>query len=314
VISETPLRAFLHNASALSGSASYLVDRSQQVVAAGSRLPDGVTTLAHLDGPLAGKLEHRGSGLYDAASGQRYFASAPITGTPWRLVTTSPRSALFAPVQGASRLVPWLIIGLLGLALMIAAPLAAGLVESRRALRASHEKLERRANVDELTGLFNRRHLREHLDAHVHAGRRHGYPVSVAILDLDHFKRVNDTFGHSAGDAVLSTVSSAIQAQLRQEDVLCRWGGEEFLLLLPYLGPEAAEQAVNRVRLATEQIAIPVGSGGDVIHVTLSAGVSTSRPDEHPDALIHRADLALYVAKSSGRNAVKLADIGVRSD
>ncbi|MDQ1688747.1 MAG: two-component system, cell cycle response regulator [Frankiaceae bacterium] len=311
-INDTPLREFLHNASALSGSASFLVDTSLNVVASSTPTQGAVRKLSSEDAPLAEALAQRASGHYRAAKRQRFFVSAQVGRTPWTLVTSVPRTTLYAPVSGASRLVPWFIIGLLGLAVMIAGPLAAGLIESRRRLRISHQQLQHIASLDELTGLFNRRYVREQLSAHLAGSRRHGYPVSVAVLDLDHFKRINDTFGHSAGDTVLSDVARAMAAQLRAEDVLCRWGGEEFLLLLPHLDADGADRAADRMRAAVEQLAIPVGTGGDIIHVTLSAGVSTNRPDEHPDALIHRADLALYVAKTSGRNRVKRAEFGIR--
>jgi diguanylate cyclase (GGDEF)-like protein len=309
-IKDTPLAPFLRNASLLSGSESYLVDESSHIVAAATRTPAGVITIARVDPALPRALTHGRRGFYAGKS--RFFAVAPVQGTPWTLVTTAPTRSLLAPVQGASRLVPWLLIVLLGLALLVAVPLGTGLIESRRRLRISHQQLQHIASLDELTGLFNRRYVREQLSAHLAGSRRHGYPVSVAVLDLDHFKRINDTFGHSAGDTVLSDVARAMAAQLRAEDVLCRWGGEEFLLLLPHLDPDGAERAADRMRAAVEQLAIPVGTGGDIIHVTLSAGVSTNRPDEHPDALIHRADLALYVAKTSGRNRVRRAEFGIR--
>ena len=304
VISSTPLSAFLSNALAIPGTFGYLVDESGQVVASTKALPGGVIKLTAVDADLVRARRAHPAGTYRAAGQSRYYSSAQVDGTPWTVVMISPTSGLLAPVSGALHLVPWLTLALLAAVLVVAAVLAQRYVQGRRALLHSNAVLEQIASTDELTGTFNRRHAREHLETLLAASARHGFPLSVALADVDHFKRVNDTFGHSAGDSVLAAVAGHLGSRLRREDILARWGGEEFLLVFAHLDEEQALRAAERLRVAVEGTPIEVGAGGDEIKVTVSIGVATWRADEHPDALIHRADIALYRAKNGGRNRV----------
>lgn len=173
-------------------------------------------------------------------------------------------------------------------------------------IHALHINLQDQAMRDPLTGLYNRRYLDEMLQREVTRARRENYPVSLAMIDLDHFKRVNDTYGHQTGDRLLQLLGAMLQAKARDTDIPCRYGGEEFVLLLPGLSQtiarERAEQWLEAFSaLATEH-------GGREIRTTLSIGLATY-PDHATGAedLIACADRALYQAKNAGRNRVEVA-------
>ena len=169
------------------------------------------------------------------------------------------------------------------------------------------QELRQQATTDFLTGLVNRRYFMERLEAEFSRVRRHGRHQSCLLaLDLDHFKRVNDTHGHAAGDQVLRHVADLMRQSVRRPDVLSRSGGEEFLLLLPDTGREAAVSLAERIRRRIA--ASPTMADGLPIAVTISIGVSALNPaDTTPDAVLARADAALYEAKRSGRDAVRVA-------
>ena len=152
-------------------------------------------------------------------------------------------------------------------------------------------RLEALIFEDALTGLSNRRYVLTQLGAQVSAARRHGRPLSAAIVDIDHFKAVNDLHGHQAGDRVLVAVARALAEHVRAEDHLGRLGGEEFLLLLPDTDAAAAERVTEKLR---REVAAAAG-------ITVSIGVATW-DDEAPEDLLRRADLALYAAKAAGRD------------
>jgi diguanylate cyclase (GGDEF)-like protein/PAS domain S-box-containing protein len=151
------------------------------------------------------------------------------------------------------------------------------------------------ARRDSLTGLPNRRALEEQLPQAMARARRSGEPLSVAILDIDHFKSYNDSHGHLAGDEVLRACAKAWDSALRGEDTIVRFGGEEFLVLLPDTAPEQAAEIVERLRRTT-----PMGQ-------TCSAGLALWDCEESIDDLLRRADEALYLAKASGRNQLAQA-------
>lgn len=174
--------------------------------------------------------------------------------------------------------------------------------DQREALGRALEQVERLAVSDELTGLPNRRSMQALLARSIALSDRGIAPFCAAILDLDHFKAVNDELGHAAGDEVLRNASRLGREQLRVTDVLGRWGGEEFLLVIPG-APDAAGAALLRIREAVRHGAHPRRS------VTLSAGIAAHRPGEDVDALLARADRALYSAKRAGRDRVEL-DVG----
>ena len=171
-----------------------------------------------------------------------------------------------------------------------------------------HRIVERQALVDELTGLANRRQAERTLDAELTRAARFGTPVSVALVDLDGFKGVNDVYGHQAGDAVLRELASALIAGLRQFDVASRWGGEEFLLVLPGTDADGAARVAERLRAAIASRAVPT-AGGAVLHVTASFGVAAYPPAGDREELVAAADGALYEAKRAGKNRVVSAGV-----
>lgn len=162
---------------------------------------------------------------------------------------------------------------------------------------------------DPLTGLYNRGVFDERLAAEVAFARRHGSALGVIMLDVDHFKRVNDTHGHAAGDLVLRGVAERLQDSVRTEDVTARYGGEELSVIVRGADREGMQQLAERIRAAVE--AGHVATGGQLIKVTLSAGgalVSGQRARETtPQSLLQAADSALYAAKAAGRNRVLIA-------
>ena len=161
------------------------------------------------------------------------------------------------------------------------------------------------AMVDELTGLKNRRSFFDDIDPVIAGSRRRGNPVAVALLDLDHFKVVNDTHGHAIGDDVLRTVARRIEETLRQEQIVGRIGGEEFVVLLPDTSPAQALVAIERVRKAVGEAAIPVTGGGQV-WITVSGGIAPLPDGTAVSTALQHADKAMYRAKSLGRNRVEV--------
>ena len=168
--------------------------------------------------------------------------------------------------------------------------------------------LQEQAVRDGLTGLYNRRYLDEMLEREVSRARREGIPLSLVMLDIDHFKRVNDTYGHQAGDEVLKILAATLMADIRTEDMACRYGGEEFLILLPNMPLAAALTRAEAWREAVEALCIV--HGDFPIRFTISLGVA-AYPDhgKTPDDLTRCADQALYRAKHGGRNQVQTGAI-----
>jgi len=160
----------------------------------------------------------------------------------------------------------------------------------------------REAIFDDLTGLHNRRYFNERLLDEVERSRRYSTPLSLLLCDIDHFKRVNDTCGHPAGDAVLSQVAGLLRDKLRQSDLVARYGGEEFGVLLLNTGKQQAIQVAESLRCGVEKATFAATAG---MPVTISIGVATLGEDASSlDSLIDRADKGLYCAKASGRNQV----------
>jgi diguanylate cyclase (GGDEF)-like protein len=170
------------------------------------------------------------------------------------------------------------------------------------------------ASVDGLTGCFNHNTAVSLLVHSLERGRREGQPVSFVMLDLDHFKLVNDRHGHAVGDAVLRAVAACVRERLRGSDVLGRLGGEEFGVVLPATGEAGARHLADQVRLAVEALDLH-GEGGVPLRVTLSAGVAVAEPEraDTAETLMHLADKALYQAKQKGRNRVVVADDWMRN-
>lgn len=167
-------------------------------------------------------------------------------------------------------------------------------------------KAEERARIDDLTGIANRRHFLEVGEHLLENCRRYGAPVSIIMLDIDHFKPVNDTYGHPAGDQVLYNISGVFRESLRKSDFLGRYGGEEFAVILPRTIPAHAVEVAEKIRQKVKSTLFTV-NGGTVIRLTVSAGVGgvdTAEGEISLEALVKQADDALYQAKRSGRNQV----------
>jgi diguanylate cyclase (GGDEF)-like protein len=175
---------------------------------------------------------------------------------------------------------------------------------------ACQKKLYESATRDPLTQAVNRRGFDEALVREHAFARRHDRNLSAIVFDVDHFKRVNDTHGHAAGDDVLRALGRVVGTAVRREDVFARIGGEEFVLLLRDVDVRGATDCAERIRLMVERTQF--ASGGQSIPVTISLGVSTLKVPEHalPESLIHAADACLYRAKQSGRNRVCSSAVG----
>ena len=166
------------------------------------------------------------------------------------------------------------------------------------------------AYTDTLTGVYNRRYMNAHLDRKIMEIAETVKPVSVLMFDLDHFKTVNDTHGHTAGDEVLKELAERVSRGVRDIDMICRYGGEEFVIVMPDADVDVAVNVAERVRLFVAQDPFPISSANESLEITISIGVATTRdPTETPESLIARADEALYAAKAKGRNTVRSAEL-----
>jgi diguanylate cyclase (GGDEF)-like protein len=167
--------------------------------------------------------------------------------------------------------------------------------------------LYRQATRDSLTSLFNRRAIMERLLDEYHRANRYDHPMTVVLFDLDRFKRINDTYGHLTGDAVLKTFAQLLTNKFRTTDLVGRYGGEEFLILLPETSADAARGLTERIRSACENTPIR-GPHEDVVNITVSGGVAELAHDEDIPGLLKRVDDCLYNAKNQGRNQIIVAD------
>jgi two-component system, cell cycle response regulator len=167
------------------------------------------------------------------------------------------------------------------------------------------EQARRLAMSDPLTGLLNRRAFLDSMRGWVAHHERYEQPVSLLLLDVDHFKRVNDTYGHEAGDTVLRAIAGILPTVTRQSDVIARWGGEEFVIGLPQTGTIGARVAAERIRRAIAGLALTAPSG-EKLSVTASVGVACLSVGESLDGLVSRSDEAMYAAKARGRNRIEV--------
>ncbi|WP_236187666.1 GGDEF domain-containing protein [Pseudomonas pharyngis] len=166
------------------------------------------------------------------------------------------------------------------------------------------EEQRQKALIDPLTGLPNRAAWTERLEYEITQWQQHGNTLSLAMLDLDHFKRINDNYGHLAGDKVLKIIATVLRKRLRGSDFIARFGGEEFVLLLPATPPAVGAKLLETLRAAIE--ACPFHFKGERVTITVSMGLAAFRPGEHSDLVLKRADQALYRAKNAGRNRVEV--------
>ena len=165
------------------------------------------------------------------------------------------------------------------------------------------EKFKKLAETDRLTGLYNKGKFNEVLSKEIERAKRYKRYLSLIIFDIDHFKRINDTYGHKVGDEVLKTLSKIIKENIRKTDFAARWGGEEFVILAPETDIEGASKLAEKLRKAVESYTFPT-----VKNITISLGVAQYNFEEKPEDFVVRADMALYKAKEGGRNRVEVAN------
>jgi len=175
-------------------------------------------------------------------------------------------------------------------------------------LRESRAELERLSVTDALTGLANRRLLMAELARELRRSERHSTSLAVLMLDVDHFKRFNDTYGHPAGDVVLNRVATTLRKCVRDVDTVSRYGGEEFLVMLPETPAREAAQVAERIRAGTQADRFSPDGGGALLNITVSVGYAVYPENgKTVETLIEAADQALYKSKASGRNRVSSA-------
>jgi diguanylate cyclase (GGDEF)-like protein len=163
-------------------------------------------------------------------------------------------------------------------------------------------ELEKLATTDRLTQVFNRTKFHEVIKKELERAKRYSHSLSMIMFDIDHFKKVNDTYGHTVGDYVLQTLTQIVKENLREIDYLVRWGGEEFIIITPETDIEKAEVLAERIRKGTENyIFDQVGA------ITISLGVAQLKKDDTEDTFIKRVDDAMYLAKQKGRNRVEVS-------
>ncbi|MGQ9630066.1 MAG: response regulator [bacterium] len=177
-------------------------------------------------------------------------------------------------------------------------------------LQAANERLKSLSVVDPLTSLYNRRHLHEQLEREIKRARRDKTFLGCVIIDIDNFKSFNDTYGHRAGDLVLKSVASELRRNCRATDIIARYGGEEFVIILPNTNMAGTLALAEKTRSNIEKMVVEVPERGEQVRVTVSIGTSNSSWEEiespaRGEVLLKRADMALYLAKRSGRNCVK---------
>lgn len=183
------------------------------------------------------------------------------------------------------------------------------LERSNRELRAALDEMNRLASTDKLTGAWNRRRLEDAVADEMHRLERYGHPVSLILLDIDHFKAINDAHGHAGGDAVLVHLASMLRGNFRRSDSLSRWGGEEFIVLCPHTRLSMARSLAERLRKNVASASFPA-----VGRITVSIGVAECLAGETWDRWFQRADEALLRAKKAGRNRVHAAPETMRPD
>jgi diguanylate cyclase (GGDEF)-like protein len=237
-------------------------------------------------------------------SGKLVEFSTGVPGTHWTLMVSDPENQLYGFLDGPQRWLAWLAVAGLGAAGLAVIALLLGLQRRRAQLTELNQELGRLAAIDPLTGLRNRRAIDEYLSESLSAARRHGLPVSLLVIDVDHFKTFNDRLGHQAGDAILAHTARVLDGALRAEDAIGRWGGEEFLAVLPGTDEDGALSVTDRLRRALA-VYQPEAAQAHGLSVTITIGLAQWR-EESIDELMSRADRALYLGKAAGRNTVEI--------
>lgn len=262
-----------------------------------------------IEGHVFGQQLKDGESLY--FKGNRYlYATRTLKDYGWNLALLKPvRSTVVNRFFGILTTLLLTTLTLMFFAAMyLEMSISALLAQQQRELEEANRKLHLQATTDTLTGIFNRLRFNQLLEAELLRIKRHPSPLSVIMFDIDHFKHVNDTYGHQAGDLVLQAVTAVAGKTIRESDSLARWGGEEFMVLTPDASLASAQQLAERIRMA-----IAAADVGIAQPVTCSFGVAQYRDSERADDFTKRADDALYLAKESGRNRVAVSDENISS-
>jgi diguanylate cyclase (GGDEF)-like protein len=304
-VADTMLSLVLEHLISSPGWRAYVVVGGGTLLAAVHSPHANAGSLGQADPALWAADKAAPTGSYSTPQGRQDYFTADIPGTTWRIVVTDRDSELYGFLDGTGRWLAWFALAGLTVAGLAIITLIAGLQRGRRRLTAMNAELTRLARIDALTGLRNRRAIEEILHDALSSARRHELGVSILLLDIDHFKNFNDTLGHRAGDAVLAHAAAVLAGALRAEDSIGRWGGEEFLIVLPGTDEQGALRATERLRtaLAADQ---PEEARSCGLAVTVTIGVAEWRRDEM-DELVTRADSALYLGKAAGRDTVQVS-------
>lgn len=289
------LRARLHELSSLYQKRLYLTDR------------DGLIRMAGGDGPPQGRIRD--------LPGLALIADRVLTpgGGNFRYVREDreiflyvrylPEVRMYLFVEGGADEAASVRRALyFGIALWLAVVLVT-MVLTDLTVRRFRRRLEVMATVDHLTGLMNRQAFEQACLSRLEAARRGGYPVTLVMADLDYFRQINDRYGHSGGDRLLREIAGLLRRETRDDDLICRWGGEEFLFLFDRCDALEAERLAERLRCGL--LAHEFRQGGRPLRVTMSMGLATAVPGDTLQRLIERADRALFIAKDVGRNRVQ---------
>lgn len=278
----------------------FFVDRQGQITLSSAAFADQGQRLQELPGlaPLAERIlaaEHL-SLKYQRDGKTVHLNTRYIQEFDWLLLVEQTESTLLQPIFRTLIANLWICALISALVLLL----------THRTLTSYQQRVESLAATDKLTGAYNRNAFDALFGQAKADCQRSGQPLSMLLLDLDHFKKVNDSFGHHAGDAVLVGVAQRLRACIREADMLFRWGGEEFLIVLKDCPQQRAMQLAETLRQQVQQQ--PLQYEGRSISVTASLGVAQHRPQEGVDQLFVRVDQALYSAKAKGRNRAEAAD------
>ena len=284
-IGDSLLAAFLASTSTLSGRQAHLVDGKGEIVASTEGSP--ASTLAQ-QAPALADLD-LGTHVASLGGTSHVAVATEVSGTAWRLVATVPQGELHVPSSSRST---WMLAG-------FSAALSLAVLWLLHHSARQNRRLDALARTDALTGLANRAEAVQALDRLAAASVRSGRPFAVAMVDIDHFKAVNDRFGHAGGDEVLRRVAAALADATREADLVARWGGEEFLVVMGDTDDAGA-------LLAAERLADTVRRQRVERSVTISVGTAAGVTAD-ADELVGRADHALYEAKAAGRDQVVAA-------
>ncbi len=295
------LSIFVEHASTLKPHQVMLIDGDGRIIAASPSTH--ARTLTEANPALAHASAQTSAGQVSIAGVRSTFVVSAVPGTPWHLVMASPNYKMFASISGWAKWLPWIVVALVAVLGLAVLSLLLRSNAERARLAALSRKYAEAASTDSLTGLANRRSLQARLAQASAFASRYGETLSVLMIDLDHFKKINDTHGHEAGDMVLVAVAGTMRQVFRDSDIFGRWGGDEFLAVLPNTDADGAFDAGQRL---CERIRETDLTEHDLLEpITLSVGC-TSALGGTPSDLINQADESLFRSKRAGRSRVSV--------